>query len=67
MRDRKSIRVGLVKEQAVAEITALSLSKVRQDRHYGRGIPFIKIGTAVRYDLRDVYTFLDKAKVIPGR
>jgi len=52
-----------VKEQEVAEITALSLSKLRQDRCYGRGIPFMKLGKAVRYDLADVYAFLDKSKV----
>ena len=56
-----------IKEQEVAQITALSLSKLRQDRCYGRGIPFMKIGSAVRYDLRDVYAFLDKAKVITTR
>lgn len=57
-----------VKEQAVSKITDLSLSKLRKDRCYGVGIPFMKLGKkAVRYDLRDVYAYLENAKVMPRR
>lgn len=67
MGDKGTIRSVNVKEQTVSEITALSLSKLRKDRCYGVGIPFMKLGSAVRYDLRDVYAFLENAKVMPRR
>ena len=56
-----------VKEQVVSEITELALSTLQKQRYYGTGIPYMKLGKAVRYDLRDVYAFLENAKVTPRR
>ena len=56
-----------VKEQVVSEVTGLALSTLRKQRYYGTGIPYMKLGKAVRYDLRDVYAFLENAKVTPRR
>ena len=56
-------KVQSVKEQIVSNISGLSLSTLRKQRYYGTGIPYMKLGKAVRYDLRDVYAFLEKSKV----
>jgi hypothetical protein len=56
-------KIQSVKEQVVSEVTGLALSTLRKQRHYGTGIPYMKLGSAVRYDLRDVYAFLEKSKV----
>ncbi|OGP20074.1 MAG: hypothetical protein A2X91_09805 [Deltaproteobacteria bacterium GWB2_65_81] len=58
-------KVQSVKEQIVSNISGLSLSTLRKQRYYGTGIPYMKLGKAVRYDLRDVYAFLQNAKVFP--
>ena len=65
MDDKGKIRG--VKEQVVSEVTGLALSTLRKQRYYGTGIPYMKLGKAVRYDLRDVYAFLENAKVTPRR
>lgn len=61
MSDKGKIRG--VKEQEVSEVTGLALSTLRKHRHYGTGIKYMKLGAAVRYDLQDVYAFLEKSKV----
>ena len=51
-------------EREVAEMLSISLSKLRQDRFYGRGLPYSKFGKAVRYALRDVQKFMEGLKII---
>lgn len=58
-----SIRLNYINEQAVAQITGLSLSKLRNDRSRGVGIPYCKVGRSVRYKLCDVETFMDSLRV----
>jgi hypothetical protein len=50
-------------EVAVAEITGRALSTLRNDRSIGRGIPYIKIGRSVRYDINDVVGFMQAHKI----
>jgi len=52
-----------VKETIVSQITGLSLQTIRNQRCKNRGIPYHKIGRAVRYDLDDVYRFLSSKKI----
>lgn len=52
-----------ITEKDVAKITAISLSKLRSDRFYGRGIPYSKIGKSVRYSLSNVEEFMQKHSV----
>lgn len=52
-----------ITEIMVHEITGFSLSKLRNDRHKGMGIPYIKAGRSCRYDLDDVITFMEARKV----
>ncbi len=50
-------------EKQVAELTSLSLAKLRNDRLYNRGIPYIKLNKSVRYSLEDVLGYMDGHKV----
>lgn len=52
-------------EKEVARITGLSLSTLRNARFQGRGLPYVKLGRSVRYDLKDVVKYMEDRKVIP--
>jgi hypothetical protein len=47
----------------VAEITGLSKETLAQWRSQGRGIPYLKIEHAVRYDPGDVQAYLEGCRV----
>lgn len=55
-RDHELAKLGLV---------PWSAKKLQKDRHYGRRIPYIKVGKSVCYDINDVYSYLEKFKIIP--
>lgn len=40
---------NLLNEKKVAEITGRSIQTLRNDRHLGRGIPYVKLNRSVRY------------------
>lgn len=52
-------------EKEVAAMTGLSLSNLRNSRFLGRGLPYVKIGRSVRYNLDDVIEYMESRKVIP--
>ena len=56
---------GLIDEKKVSEITGLALSTLRNHRSLGKGIPYIKLGKSVRYDVEDVRRFIEAHRVIP--
>lgn len=47
----------------VAKVTGLSVETLAQWRSQRRGIPYLKVGRAVRYDLRDVQEYLEGCRV----
>ena len=53
-----TIRMRLLTAEQVADWTGLSLDTLAQWRSQGRGIPYLKIGRAVRYDPADVQEYL---------
>lgn len=53
----------LLTPEKVAEITGLSLDTLAQWRSQKRGIPYLKIGRAVRYDPSDVQSYLEGCRV----
>ena len=53
----------LLTAEQVAEWTGLSLDTLAQWRSQGRGIPYLKIGRAVRYDPSDVQEYLRGCRV----
>jgi excisionase family DNA binding protein len=53
----------LMSPEEVAEFTGLSPETLAQWRSQKRGIPYLKIGRSVRYDLADVQTYLEGCRV----
>jgi hypothetical protein len=41
----------------------MALSTLRNNRSKGQGIPYIKLGRSVRYDLQDVIEFMEAHKI----
>jgi len=54
---------GLLKPEEVANLTGLSLETLAQWRSQKRGIPYLKVGRAVRYDPTDVQAYLEGCRV----
>jgi predicted site-specific integrase-resolvase len=52
----------LVDEYAAAEMLAVSVKTLRRWRWAGREVPFVKIGSAVRYDVADIAEYLKRQK-----
>lgn len=50
-------------EKDVSKITKRALPTLRNDRHNGLGIPYVKIGRSVRYLFTDVIHFMESRKV----
>ena len=55
----------LITETELAEIIHRSVQTLRNDRHRHRGLPYIRLGRSVRYDLRDVEAYIDEYRVTP--
>lgn len=53
----------LLTPEKVAEITGLSIDTLAQWRSQRRGLPYLKIGRAVRYDPADVQSYLEGCRV----
>ena len=52
-----------VTENEVADLTSLSIQRLRNDRFQQKGIPYVKIGRSVRYNLEDVVNFMESRKI----
>ncbi len=53
----------LLKPEEVAHLTGLSQGTLAQWRSQKRGIPYLKVGRAVRYDPNDVQAYLEGCRV----
>jgi hypothetical protein len=53
----------LIDEKELSRITRRALSTIRNDRHLGRGMPYIRIGRSIRYNLNDVQNYLKSRRV----
>jgi excisionase family DNA binding protein len=53
----------LLRPEEVANLTGLSLETLAQWRSQKRGIPYLKVGRAVRYDAADVQAYLEGCRV----
>lgn len=66
---RRKANVSMVEQkkyltaEEVAGLTGLSVETLAQWRSQKRGIPYLKIGRAVRYDLADVQAYLEGCRV----
>ena len=52
----------LMNEREVAQLLAIQVPTLRRWRWAGQGPHFIKLGSAVRYTLEDVETFIEKGR-----
>ena len=50
-------------ERQVSEITGRALSTLRNDRMHRRGLPYVKLGRSVRYNLEEVLSFMESRKI----
>ncbi len=53
----------LLTPEEVSELTGLALDTLAQWRSQKRGIPYLKIGRAVRYDPVEVQAYLERCRV----
>ncbi len=53
----------LLTEEEVSQMTKLSLSTLRAHRQKGKGLPYVKIGKAVRYRMSDILEYIEKHTV----
>ncbi len=54
-------------KQQVAALLGLSLYTIDSWVSQRRELPFIRMGRRVMFDIKDVYAWLEKNKVAPGR
>jgi hypothetical protein len=54
-------------EREVSELTSFSVFTLRNHRHLGRGIPYLKVGRSVRYLLKDVEYYMERQRIVPGQ
>lgn len=59
----REVASNWVTENVVSSMLSVCLSKLRQDRFYGRGIPYYKVGKSVRYRLSDIEDFMEANRV----
>lgn len=60
----EQITAQYLNEKDVSAITGLSLSKLRNDRHRGVGMPYYKIGKVVRYRIQEVEKFMEIHRIV---
>ena len=54
---------ALLTAEQVAKLTSMAIETLAQWRSQKRGIPYLKIGRAVRYDAADVQKYLEGCRV----
>ena len=59
--EQKEVR--FLTEKDVKYMTNRALSTLRNDRHLNRGMPYVKIGRSVRYEMDDVLKFMRSRKI----
>ncbi len=56
-----------IDEKKVSKITGFALPTLRNHRHLGIGIPYIKATSrAIRYSLADVIKYMESRKITPN-
>lgn len=55
----------LLREQEVAKRFGISVKTLQYDRQRCRGLPYFKIGKAVRYSLEDITDYIAAHRIVP--
>jgi len=58
-RKTKAATDRLLTEQELAQRQGRAVKTLQNDRVFGRGVPFVKLGRSVRYRLSDVLAYED--------
>lgn len=56
-------QIRYLSERAVSEMTGIPVKSLQQNRFHRKGLPYVKFGKLVRYDLQDVVSYLEARKV----
>nr|BDD44339.1 hypothetical protein 15 [Desulfobacterales bacterium] len=54
-----------IDEYEAAAIRSQSVQTLRNERHLGKGCPYVKLGRSVRYLMRDIEAYLLKNRIKP--
>ena len=49
----------------VEKFSGRKLQTLANERHQGRGLPYYKVGSSVRYKLADVISFMERHRIDP--
>jgi len=55
----------VVNETAAAEILGRAVQTLRNDRHLRKGPPYIKMGRSIRYQVSDLFDYLERCRIDP--
>lgn len=58
-------KVKYMNEREVSNLTGLALSTLRNHRCKSKGLPYIKVGKAVRYSFQDIIEYFEGHKIKP--
>ena len=53
----------LIDERATSEMTDLKVQTLRNHRAKGVGLPYVKLGRAIRYSLDDIQRYIEAHRV----
>jgi predicted DNA-binding transcriptional regulator AlpA len=56
-----------INEKEVALVLGISVYTLRQHRHKGIGLPYVKYGKSVRYSSADIAAYLESRKINHSR
>lgn len=63
--DIVEILQNLLNEHRVAELLGFHVQTLRNHRSAGVGIPYVKVGRSVRYQLVDIQEYLAERRITP--
>ena len=55
----------LIDEKEVSQIIKRSVQTLRNERCQGRGLPYIRIGRSIRYDIADIERYIQIHRIDP--
>ena len=56
-------KVKYLNEKEVSNLTGLALPTLRNHRSKGCGLPYVKVGRAVRYSFQDIIEYFEGHKI----
>jgi len=59
------IRKNVLNEREAAQFLGVAVQTLRNWRSQRRGVPYLKIGRAVRYRLEDLENFISDVRIVP--